>query len=317
VTRNSFSLPSFAKINLSLRVLGKRSDGYHEIRTVLQTVSLHDDVHLATSAGEDIVLSCDDPHLPTGSDNLIVRAAQVLRNRFEVRKGAVIHLEKRIPSKAGLGGGSSNAAATLLGLSRLWELRPGITELMKMAAGLGADVPFFLCGGRALATGTGTNITPEPDMEVRHLLIVAPTATVSTVDAYKALRAPALTTMVSDPILAISRTEADFADSNQWPLCDQLANDFEQVIFDIEPEISRAKDALLQSGARSALLAGSGSSVFGIYDNPEAQRLAAAKLRAENGWRIFSCLTLSRDEYARAMGMQLLGALPKDPDTGA
>ncbi len=119
MTSNSFSLPSFAKINLSLRILGKRSDGYHEIRTVLQTVSLHDDVEFAPSEGEDIVLSCDNPHIPTDSDNLIVRAANVLRNRFAVRNGAVIHLEKRIPAKAGLGGGSSNAAVTLLGLSRL------------------------------------------------------------------------------------------------------------------------------------------------------------------------------------------------------
>lgn len=303
----TFSLPSFAKINLALRVLGKRPDGYHEIRTVLQTVSLHDDLSFAENSRGEITLTSNDPQLATDSSNLIIKSAQALRDFCNVQSGASINLEKRIPVKGGLGGGSSNAAVTLMGLCRLWNLDLGPTELLGIAAALGADVPFFFHGGRALATGTGTQIQSLPDSEMHRLLILAPKATVSTADAYKALNAPALTTPEADSILAISRTEANFDDSKQWPLCDHLSNDFERVIFDIEPEILRAKNALIQAGARCALLSGSGSSVFAVFENEEVLSFAANALREESGWRIFSCVTLSRVEYLDALSSAAFG----------
>ena len=315
-----FTLPSFAKINRSLRVLGMRPDGYHEIRTVLQTVSLDDTLQFATVPGPELYLSCDDPLIPTDQSNLIVRAATALRDRYRVWSGARIHLEKRIPVQGGLGGGSSNAAVTLLGLAHLWQVRTNAAELMELAAGLGSDVPFFLSGGRALGTGTGTSITSLPDLDVQDLLIVAPKANVATAEAYKALRLAALTTPRSDSILAISRGAIISSDSDQWLVSDALENDFEQVIFDIEPEIGRVKSALLQAGARSALLAGSGSSVFGIFDNREAQQRALEQFRAESSWRIFPCATLSREEYVRAMGARctpLLRSFDLQSDTGA
>ncbi|MGI8735562.1 MAG: 4-(cytidine 5'-diphospho)-2-C-methyl-D-erythritol kinase [Pyrinomonadaceae bacterium] len=303
----TFSLPSFAKINLELRVLGKRPDGYHEIRTVLQTVSLHDDLSFSQNSSGEITFTSNDPHFPGDSSNLIIRAAQALRDWCGVKSGASINLEKRIPVKGGLGGGSSNAAVTLMGLSRLWDLHLGPSDLLRMSATLGADVPFFFYGGRALATGIGTQISSLPDSKMHRLLIVAPNATVSTADAYKALNAPALTTSESDSILAISRTEANFDDSEQWPLCDHLSNDFERVIFDIEPEISRAKNALMQAGARCALLAGSGSSVFAIFESEDVLSSAAVALSEESGWRIFSCVTLSRVEYLDALSSAAFG----------
>lgn len=309
MTSNSFSLPSFAKINLSLRVLGKRPDGYHEIRTVLQTISLHDDLHLKTIPSDEIVFSCNDPKIPTGSSNLVIRAAQALRDCYGVKSGASIHLEKRIPVQGGLGGGSSNAAVSLLGLARLWELSAEPADLVRLAAKLGADVPFFLEGGCALATGIGTSVKPLPDVLTQHLLIVAPSATVSTAEAYKALNAPPLTTLDSNSILAISHAEADFDDSEQWQLCDHLENDFERVIFDIEPEIGRVKNALMQAGARCALLAGSGSSVFAVFENEDVLSFAADALCEESGWRIFSCVTLSRDQYLRALSSASPGLL--------
>lgn len=315
-----FTLPSFAKINCSLRILGKRPDGYHEIRTVLQTVSLHDTLRFATAPDPEILLSCDDPLIPTDQNNLIVRAAIALRDRYRVRAGARIHLEKRIPVQGGLGGGSSNGAVTLLGLAYLWKVRTKVSELAELAAGLGSDVPFFLGGGRALGTGTGTSISSLPDLEAQNLLIVAPTATVATAEAYKALSSAALTTRNSDSILAISRGSTNSSDWDQWPVSADSENDFEQVIFDIEPEIGRVKNALLQAGARSALLAGSGSSVFGIFDNREAQQRALEQIRAESGWRIFPCATLSREEYIRAMGScgtPLLRSFDLRSDTGA
>lgn len=269
---------------------------------MLQTVSLHDTLQFATATDSEISLSCDDPRIPTDQNNLIVRAATALRDRYRLQAGARIHLEKRIPAQGGLGGGSSNAAVTLLGLANLWNVRTNLSELTELASGLGSDVPFFLSGGRALGTGTGTTISSLPDLERRDLLIVTPNATVATADAYKALSSAALTTRNSVSILAISRGSTNSSDWDQWTNTDELENDFEQVIFDIEPEIGRVKNALLQAGARSALLAGSGSSVFGIFDNREAQQRALKQIRAESGWRIFPCTTLSRAEYISAMG---------------
>jgi 4-diphosphocytidyl-2-C-methyl-D-erythritol kinase len=306
VSTLTFKLPSFAKINWSLRILGKRLDGYHEVRTILQTVSLHDVLHFSTSENGEVALSCDDPQIPTGERNLIVRAAHTLRNRFGIKEGTRVHLEKQIPSAGGLGGGSSNAAVALLGLARLWELRANIAELSEIAAGLGADVPFFLHGGRALATGTGTTIFPVAEVETHYLLIATPQTTVSTAAAYaayQALQSHALTTLESDSILAISREEADPGNSDQGLQRNHLTNDFEQVIFDIEPEIKRAKEALIQAGAGDALLAGSGSSVFGVFRSREAQQRALQEIQTESGWRMFSCVTLSRDEYQRLMGL--------------
>jgi 4-diphosphocytidyl-2-C-methyl-D-erythritol kinase len=320
VSTPPFTLPSFAKVNCGLRILGKRPDGYHEIRTVLQTVSLHDTLRFAIAPDPEILLSCDDPLIPTDQNNLIVRAGIALRDRYGLRAGVRIHLEKRIPVQGGLGGGSSNGAVTLLALAHLWKVRTKVSELAELAGGLGSDVPFFLSGGRALGTGTGTSISSLPDLEAQDLLIVTPTATVATLEAYKALSSAALTTRYSDSILAISRGSTNSSDWDQWPVSYDLENDFEQVIFDIEPEIGRVKNALLQAGARSALLAGSGSSVFGIFDNREAQQRALEQIRAESGWRIFPCATLSREEYIRAMGScgtPLLRSFDLRSDTGA
>jgi 4-diphosphocytidyl-2-C-methyl-D-erythritol kinase len=307
VLTSPFSVPSFAKINLSLRILGKRPDGYHEIQTVLQTVSLHDNLHIAAASDPGLIFSCDDAAIPHNSTNLVVKAAEALRDRYDVKAGARIKLEKRIPVQGGLGGGSSNAAVTLLALAQLWELPATLGDLLQIGRTLGADVPFFLNGGCALATGIGTTLTTLPNLPQQRILIVAPQAKVATADAYQALKAPALTTLRPVSILANSRTQSIFSDSEQWPLCDHLENDFERVIFDIEPEIRRVKEALIQAGARCALLAGSGSSVFGIFDSNEVLRSAAQALQQESGWRIFSCVTLSRDEYLHALSSAIPG----------
>jgi 4-diphosphocytidyl-2-C-methyl-D-erythritol kinase len=300
VITRSLSLPSYAKVNLSLRVLGRRPDGYHEIHSVLQAVSLHDNLTIAATSENKIEFACNDLTIPGDAANLVVKAAKAMRARFGVTLGCQIRLEKRIPAQGGLGGGSSNAAVTLLALSRLWELPATRDDLLELAAGLGADVPFFLAGGCALATGIGTQLTPLPDQSRYHLLIVTPVASVSTAEAYKALQAPTLTTPDTASILAISRTQAIFSNSGLRVLCDHLENDFERVIFDMAPEIRRVKEALIQAGARCALLAGSGSSVFGIFETEDALSVAAQALN-ESGWRIFSCVTLSRDEYLHAL----------------
>jgi 4-diphosphocytidyl-2-C-methyl-D-erythritol kinase len=312
VNESSLSLPSFAKLNWSLQILGKRPDGYHEVRTLLQTISLRDQLHFELSKNSTISLSCDDPSIPTDERNLIVRAANALKSRHRLDQGARIRLEKNIPAQAGLGGASTNAAVALLALAHLWKIEATAPELIEIAASLGADVPFFLVGGCALATGTGATVSPLPDPETdepRHLVVITPNASVSTVEAYASLSCAALTTAHSDPILSSSHYEANSRHSQPWPLRDEwknylqdgLQNDFESVIFDIEPEIRRTKETLLQAGALGALLAGSGSSVFGIFADQEAQQRVVNEIPLEAGWRVFPCVTLSRNEYVSAL----------------
>lgn len=298
MTTTTLKLPSFAKINWFLRVLGKRPDGYHEVVTVLQTISLCDEITFVSDQAEEgpLTLRCDDPAIPTDNDNLVIQAAGALSQCYQAAYGAEITLTKRIPVKAGLGGGSSNAAVALLGLNAVWGGNFTIDELMDPAL-LGADVPFFLKGGTCLATGIGTTITELPDGPKQHLIVVTPNAGVSTATAYASLNARSLTTSESASILSSSLAELNSAGSGPWPLC----NDFESVIFEIEPEIERVKIALLEAGARGALLAGSGSSVFGVFDDEESRDGALEKLKREAGWKVFPCHTLSRVEYFMAM----------------
>ena len=250
----------------------------------MQSVSLRDELTFAVRDDNEISLTCNDPSIPVDASNLVVKAARCLSDRH----GATIHLAKKIPAKGGLGGGSSNAAVTLLALNRLWRTGLSETDLRQIGSGLGADVPFFFRGGTAVAQGIGTEIEEVADVAKQHLIIVTPNASVSTATAYASLNAPSLTTPKSVSILSSSFTEPFSVDSSQWP----LHNDFEGVIFEIEPEIRRAKSALLDAGARAALLAGSGSSVFGIFTNEAARDQALKNVRCEAGWRVFACHTL-------------------------
>ena len=290
-------LSSFAKINSFLRILGKRPDGYHEVVTLLESISLCDEIAFELRDDDQIVVHCNDPLIPTDQTNLIVKAAVALRRQLQSDSGAEITLTKRIPAQGGLGGASSNAAMTLLALNALWKGNRRADQLWQIGRGLGADVPFFLVGGRCLGIGTGSTVKPVHDPPKRQLIVVTPNAKVATANAYAALNAASLTTSESNSILSSSLADMFSAGSGRWP----LQNDFEGVIFEIEPEIERVRMALLDTGARGALLAGSGSSVFGVFDDEVARNRAFDKLKCETGWRVFSCETVSRDEYFRAM----------------
>lgn len=259
----------------------------------MQSVSLCDELIFEVRADNELSLTCDDPSIPTDNSNLVVRAARALSDRH----GANIHLLKKIPAKGGLGGGSSNAAVTLLALNHLWRLGLGERDLKRIGSSLGADVPFFFRGGTAVAKGIGTELEEVSDFPKQHLIIITPNASVSTATAYASLNAPSLTTSESVSILSSSFTKPFFGDSIQWP----LENDFEGVIFEIEPEIRRAKLALLDAGAHAALLAGSGSSVLGVFADEAARDRALKHVRCEAGWRVFACHTLSRSEYCQAI----------------
>lgn len=259
----------------------------------MQSISLCDELSFERRDDDRILLVCDDPRIPVDETNLIHKAARALPKQ----SGVTIKLVKKVPAKGGLGGGSSNAAVTLLALNRLWRLELAARDLRRIGSTIGADVPFFIHGGTAVARGTGTEIEEVNDVAPQQLIVLTPNATVSTVTAYAALKAPSLTTPESVSILSSSFMEPFSGDTSQWP----LHNDFEGVIFEIEPEIRRAKLALLDVGARVALLAGSGSSVFGIFSDEAARNQALRSIRCEAGWRVFACHTVSRSEYCQAI----------------
>lgn len=298
MSADKIQVPAFAKINLGLRVHGRRADGYHEISTVFQTVTLHDTLTFQATADQSLELVCSDSSIPTDESNLVIRAASALRERFGVSRGARVELEKVIPAGGGLGGGSADAAVALAALAILWGVETNAGELAEVGTRLGADVPFFLTGGTALGTGTGTEIRPLGDAPKMDLVIVAPGVQVSTAEAYSALGAPALTKAEPLVNLSVSRTEADFPDS----LCDVWSNDFEAVVVRLYPELGRARARLYGTGARRVMLSGSGSSLFGVFESKKEAARARESLEVERGWQVFACETLTRAEYLAALG---------------
>lgn len=292
-----FTLPSFAKINLHLEIVGRRPDGYHELCTIFQTVSLLDEIQFAPAAR--LSLTCDVKAVPTNEQNLIIMAARRLRERFRISAGARIQLTKRIPAPGGLGGGSSNAAVALLGLVKLWGIRLYSTDLVELAGKIGADVPFFFCGGTALGLGRGTEIVPLPDRDLRYLLIVTPDIAVSTPSAFADVNARNLTTENPNRILQICRFEAKMRDLR----IPDFRNDLEKVTVAKYPEVAEVKQKLLELGSRQALMSGSGASVFGIFEKEETRQAAMKALDERVNWRKFAVATVSREQYRKALGL--------------
>jgi 4-diphosphocytidyl-2-C-methyl-D-erythritol kinase len=290
-------IPAFAKINLRLDILGKRPDGYHELRTIFQAVSLHDELRLRTSR-QGVALSVQGNAVLSEEPiqkNLVYRAVDALRRELKIRSGVEIELKKTIPAGRGLGGGSSDAAAALLGYLRLTKRALPLPRLLEIASSLGADVPFFLLGGRALGVSRGDEIYPLPDVPKFSVLIVSPRdVQVPTPDAYKWLKARPLTLTKSA------------ADPKLWEFCalcwstqgSGLFNDFERPVFRRHPRLAQIKRALLQRGAAEASLAGSGSAVFGVFPSPVQARRAAVGFPDD---QTFVCESLSRDRYVRKM----------------
>ena len=292
----SVRLRSFAKINLALSVLGRRSDGFHEIRTVLQSIDLSDQLELRPC---ETLRLCASGYATVESlppeQNLVWKAARALSRACAPGRGADITLRKRIPPGAGLGGGSGNAAATLLGLERLWELEVPRDDLRAIAAGLGSDVPFFLEGGTALGVGRGEEIHPLPDVAATALAVIFPGVEIQTAEAYR--------------LLSLGLTSERNANSIE-SFCGHLAsgagclteifNDFEAAILPAYPAVAEARRFLQRRGAAAALLCGSGSSVFGFFSEEESA-LAVSREVARETWRAFPAKTLSRADYLQRM----------------
>ena len=292
---SGFTLPSFAKINWDLHVLGKRPDGFHELCTIFQTISLHDSLTFAPS--DELSFTCSDPALPIDSSNLVVRAAEALRSEFGVTAGAAVHLDKRIPSPGGLGGGSSNAAVTLIGLSRLWGLDPDRERLGRIASALGSDVPFFLFGGTAIGTGRGEVIEPVEDKQEEYMVVVSPDVAVSTSEVFGLLNVPSLTSEASNRILRVCRSNAESVDLRGAA----LKNDLEPFVLDSYPEIARVRQKLEEHGAILVMLSGSGASVYAVFDKEETRQATIKALDHESTWRKFAVATISRAQYREAL----------------
>ena len=289
----SVRIPAFAKVNLCLDILGRRADGYHELRTVLQSISLHDTLTLSLSRSPGIHLVCDDPSLPLGRENLVWRALDSLRRVLHLRAGIQVALSKQIPAGRGLGGGSSDAAAALVGLLRLTRRKLPASRLLEIASSLGADVPFFLGGGRVLGVGRGDEIYPLPDLPRRAVLVVSPASiAVPTRDAY----AWVTSTLTDRPAPSKILSFCALCWSPQWS---GLSNGFEKVVFARHPRLRSIKRKLLQGGAAEAALAGSGSAVFGVFPDPAQARRTARLFPDDRAWIV---RTLSRKEYLRALG---------------
>jgi 4-diphosphocytidyl-2-C-methyl-D-erythritol kinase len=274
------------KINWVLRVLGKRPDGFHELVTVLQAIDLWDALTIHTS--DSLALSCDRGEIPTGEDNLVIRAARALAREAGIREpGAAIHLQKRIPAGGGLGGGSSDAAGALLGLARAWSLSLGRDALEEVAAELGSDVPFFLAGGTALGTGRGERIEPLPFAGEFPLLLGFPLVSLSTAEVYSHLGADL--TLPANGVNLSGLRALKLPGNKDFGFA---INDLEPGVFARWPELRSFRDGLLQEGAIHAMLSGSGSTVFGVFEDEDGMNRAADKLAGRfRHWEMFRTRT--------------------------
>jgi len=278
---------AYAKINLGLKVLGKRPDGYHNILTVMQTVSLHDTLTVSETGGE-ISLACSHPDVPAGPSNLAYQAALALKRESGMDKGVHIELEKRIPVGAGLGGGSSDAAAALRALPNLWRVDVAPSKLSDIALSLGADVPFLLSGGTAVARGRGEELQYVDRPERSVYLLVYPGFGVSTRWAYGQVEKRGLTGE-SEYVKFVLSGIAEPSWSSKLHRC--LENDFEQIVGESYPQTLQIKAQLLELGALAASLSGSGSTVFGVFEAEEAARRVAPSFQNEAS-RVFVCSSL-------------------------
>jgi 4-diphosphocytidyl-2-C-methyl-D-erythritol kinase len=297
-----------AKINLTLRVSGRGSDGYHDLRTVFQSIELHDVLRFERRRGL-FEIECDDPACPIDDRNLVWRAAQAVW-RASRRRGAVrgvrVYITKRIPMQAGLGGGSSDAAATLRALAELWHLRWSPGQLWRVAASLGADVPFFLMGGTALGVGRGNVLFPLVDPAPMYVVLAMPGFGVSTEAAYGWLDEERRAKRRIRSGIRAARIDRCVPESWMLPAT-ELANDLEGPVRARYPLIGRVKASLTQSGAAGAAMSGSGSAVFGLFDSLHAAHAAASRV-ARTGCRTATARTLSRRRYAVLAAVRRLAA---------
>ena len=270
-------LRAFAKINLGLDILRKREDGYHEVRKIMQTIQMYDVLEMKKVKKPGISLSVNYPYIPSDERNLVYKAAKLLMDEFQVKEGVDIRLEKFIPVAAGMAGGSSDAAAAMVGINHLFKLELSEKDLMDRAVNIGADVPYCIMRGTALAEGIGEKLTRIAQVPDCYVLIGKPGIGVSTKTAYESLQ---LDKIQSHP--DIDGMIRDIENGNLLAMTDKMGNVFESGIIRKYPVIGEIKDLMEANGALKAMMSGSGPTVFGIFDDREKMEAAAAVLRQSN-----------------------------------
>jgi 4-diphosphocytidyl-2-C-methyl-D-erythritol kinase len=274
-----------AKINVGLRIVGKRADGYHLIDTIMVPVSLYDEIFITKVAPKNrrnsslLTLTCDNPAIPNGAGNLAYRAADLMLKGMDIDQPVKIHINKNIPLGAGLGGGSSDAAATLIGLNRLLRLDYSAPGLRKLGLSLGADVPFFLGGKPARAQGVGERLTPIKSLLWKWAVIVYPGFPVATGWVYQNFQAKLTKPIANTSIISLLKKSV-----GQRRI---LVNDLESVTLARYPRIKTIKKKLVEEGAAGALMSGSGSAVFGLFDSRGKAARAFTRLKKEDGVETF------------------------------
>jgi 4-diphosphocytidyl-2-C-methyl-D-erythritol kinase len=287
-TRAACFVQAYAKINLTLEVLERRADGYHALSTVMQTVDLYDTLYLAALDEDEVRIACSRPELGN-QENLAYRAARLLRERYAIRQGVAIELHKRIPVAAGLGGGSSDAAAVLRALPRLWQVPVAPEDLREMAASLGSDVPFFLSGGLALCEGRGEIVTPLAPgwpSSMRWLLLLKPAIEVNTASIFGHVIARDYTRG------AFSRAVVAALQAGSAPRAEDLHNGLERTALELHPAVAQARADLLSATSSIVRLSGSGPTLYAPFSNLSRAVAARERMQAQ-GYEVY----LSRAIY--------------------
>ena len=284
-------LQAFAKINLGLDVLGKREDGYHEVRMIMQTIRMYDQLDMRKSVEPGIHLTTNKKYIPVDENNLVWRAAKLMMDTCGIIEGVSIHLHKVIPVAAGMAGGSSDAAATLVGMNRLFHCGLSKEKLMELGVQIGADVPYCVLRGTALAEGIGEKLTVLPPMPDCWILIGKPGISVSTKYVYTTLD---LNTDTVHP--DIDGMKKALEDGNLYGITERMGNVLQDVTIPAYPEVERIKEQMKTLGAVNAMMSGSGPTVFGIFDNEEKAQEACQKLR-ESGSCQQVFLTVTFNNY--------------------
>ena len=297
-------LRASAKINLTLRVGSRRPDGYHEVGTLLQSIALSDTLTCTVRRGPFVLVS-RSLDVPTDRTNLVWRAADVLwraLGRAGEARGTRVELQKSIPVASGLGGGSADAAAALIGLNRLWRGKLPLVELIALAATLGADVPFFLHGGTALGLARGEELYPVDDVRRLDLVVVTPSFGIAAADAYRWLDEDRAHQLASSQVHRLTGSPAHRLLDVGWPTGPlTMGNDLEAPVSHRYPEIAGIIEAARQAGATAAAMTGSGSAVFAVFPAAEIHR--AVRRLARPGWRVLATSTLSRRAARRRLGL--------------
>ncbi|MFV0341762.1 MAG: 4-(cytidine 5'-diphospho)-2-C-methyl-D-erythritol kinase [Anaerocolumna sp.] len=289
---NVIRLKAYAKINLGLDVVRKKEDGYHEVRMIMQTIGLYDKISLSCTTHPGVSLRTNLHYLPTDENNLVYKAITMIQKEYNISKGVQVHLEKKIPVAAGMAGGSTDAAAALYGMNKLFQLKIPQKELMALGLRLGADVPYCLLRGTALSEGIGEELTPLPPFPSCYVLIVKPGINVSTRYVYENLR-------LNDSIIHpdIDGIVSSIKNKDLYGACAKFGNVLESVTAKDYPIIEEIKTAMKNTGCVTTLMSGSGPTVFGLYDNRKKAERAFYQLKISNLGKQVFLTTLYQPRY--------------------